>query len=34
VKVRLQGSGYVVKQSPAAGGRWNDDGVLLLSLQG
>jgi cell division protein FtsI (penicillin-binding protein 3) len=34
VKVRLQGSGYVVKQSPAAGDRWNDDGVLLLSLQG
>jgi cell division protein FtsI (penicillin-binding protein 3) len=34
VKVRLHGSGYVVKQSPAAGDRWNDDGVLLLSLQG
>ncbi len=23
VKVRLQGNGYVVKQSPAAGDRWN-----------
>lgn len=34
VKVRLQGNGYVVKQSPAAGGRWNDEGVLVLNLQG
>jgi cell division protein FtsI (penicillin-binding protein 3) len=34
VKVRLQGSGYVVKQSPAAGERWNDEEVLVLSLQG
>lgn len=34
VKVRLQGNGYVVKQSPAAGDRWNDDGILVLSLQG
>jgi cell division protein FtsI (penicillin-binding protein 3) len=34
VKVRLQGNGYVVKQSPAAGDRWNDEGVLVLSLQG
>ncbi len=34
VKVRLQGNGYVVKQSPAAGDRWNEDGVLILSLQG
>jgi cell division protein FtsI (penicillin-binding protein 3) len=34
VKVRLQGNGYVVKQAPAAGGRWNDDEVLLLNLQG
>ncbi len=34
VKVRLQGSGYVVKQSPAPGDRWDEDGVLLLSLQG
>jgi len=34
VKVRLQGNGYVVKQSPPAGDRWNDEGVLVLSLQG
>ena len=34
VKERLQGNGYVVKQSPAAGDRWNEDGVLVLSLQG
>lgn len=34
VKVRLQGNGYVVKQSPAAGDRWNENGVLVLSLQG
>ena len=34
VKVRLQGSGYVVKQSPAPGEHWNDDGILLLNLQG
>jgi cell division protein FtsI (penicillin-binding protein 3) len=34
VKVRLQGSGYVVKQSPAPGDQWNEEGVLLLSLQG
>jgi beta-lactam-binding protein with PASTA domain len=34
VKVRLQGNGYVVKQLPAAGGHWNDEEVLVLSLQG
>jgi len=34
VKVRLQGSGYVVKQAPAAGGRWNDEQALVLNLQG
>jgi cell division protein FtsI (penicillin-binding protein 3) len=34
VKVRLQGNGYVVKQMPAAGGHWNDEEVLVLSLQG
>jgi len=34
VKLRLQGNGYVVKQAPAAGGRWNDDEVLVLNLQG
>jgi cell division protein FtsI (penicillin-binding protein 3) len=34
VKVRLQGNGYVVKQSPEAGGRWNEESVLVLNLQG
>jgi len=34
VKVRLQGNGYVVKQSPAAGGRWNEEDFLVLNLQG
>ncbi len=34
VKVRLQGSGYVVKQSPAPGNRRSDDGYLVLNLQG
>ncbi|MGE5219683.1 MAG: penicillin-binding protein [Chloroflexota bacterium] len=34
VKVRLQGSGYVVKQLPAPGNRWSEDGFLVLSLQG
>jgi hypothetical protein len=34
VKLRLQGNGYVVKQSPAPGNRWNEGEVLVLSLQG
>jgi cell division protein FtsI (penicillin-binding protein 3) len=34
VKVRLQGSGYVIKQSPAPGDRWSEDAGFLLSLQG
>jgi cell division protein FtsI (penicillin-binding protein 3) len=34
VKLRLQGNGYVVKQSPEAGRRWNEESVLLLNLQG
>ncbi|HYY24027.1 MAG TPA: penicillin-binding protein [Candidatus Udaeobacter sp.] len=34
VKVKMQGYGYVVKQSPIAGGRWNEDDVLVLNLQG
>ena len=34
IKLKLQGNGYVVKQFPAAGGRWNDDGTLVLNLQG
>jgi cell division protein FtsI (penicillin-binding protein 3) len=34
MKVKMQGNGYVVKQSPAPGGRWSGDAVLLLNLQG
>ena len=34
MKVKMQGNGYVVKQSPAPGGRWSADAVLLLNLQG
>lgn len=34
VKVRLQGNGYVVKQAPAAGGRWTEEQTLVLNLQG
>ena len=34
VKIRLQGNGYVVKQAPAAGGRWNEEQALVLNLQG
>ena len=34
MKVKMQGNGYVVKQSPAAGRRWSDNEVLVLNLQG
>lgn len=34
VNVQMLGNGYVVKQAPAAGGRWNEAEVLVLSLQG
>jgi cell division protein FtsI (penicillin-binding protein 3) len=34
VKVKMQGNGYVVKQSPTPGGHWNEDEVLVLNLQG
>jgi cell division protein FtsI (penicillin-binding protein 3) len=34
LKVRLKGNGYVVTQSPPAGGRWNENEVLVLQLQG
>jgi len=34
IKVKMQGHGYVVKQSPASGGRWKDAEVLVLNLQG
>src|SRR5919109_2283115 len=34
LKVKMQGNGYVIKQSPTPGGRWSEDEVLVLSLQG
>ena len=34
MKVKMQGNGYVVKQSPAPGARWSDNEVLVLNLQG
>ena len=34
VKVKMRGNGYVVKQSPAPGGRWNEESILVLNLQG
>ena len=34
IKVKMNGYGYVVKQSPAPGGRWNNNDGLLLNLQG
>jgi len=34
VKVQMHGNGYVVKQAPAPGGRWHEDEVLVLNLQG
>jgi cell division protein FtsI (penicillin-binding protein 3) len=34
VRVKMQGNGYVVKQSPAPGGRWTENDTLVLNLQG
>jgi cell division protein FtsI (penicillin-binding protein 3) len=34
VKVRLQGNGYVVKQTPTAGNRWPEEPTVVLNLQG
>ena len=34
VKVKMRGNGYVVRQSPAPGGRWSEESILFLSLQG
>jgi cell division protein FtsI (penicillin-binding protein 3) len=34
VRVRMQGNGYVIKQSPEAGGRWTENDTLVLNLQG
>ena len=34
MKVKIQGNGYVVNQSPLPGGRWHEEETLLLNLQG
>lgn len=34
VKVQMRGNGYVVKQLPLPGDRWNEEEVLVLNLQG
>ena len=34
VKVKMRGNGYVVRQSLAPGGRWSEESILDLSLQG
>ena len=34
MKVKIQGNGYVVNQSPLPGGRWHEEEILLLNLQG
>jgi cell division protein FtsI (penicillin-binding protein 3) len=34
VRVKMQGNGYVVRQSPAPGGRWDEENILVLNLQG
>jgi cell division protein FtsI (penicillin-binding protein 3) len=34
VKVQMRGNGYVVKQLPLPGGRWNEEEILVLNLQG
>ncbi|HSF57907.1 MAG TPA: penicillin-binding transpeptidase domain-containing protein, partial [Candidatus Binatia bacterium] len=34
VKVKMHGNGYVIRQSPAPGGRWSEEDILVLNLQG
>jgi cell division protein FtsI (penicillin-binding protein 3) len=34
MRLKMQGNGYVVKQSPAAGRRWSEDEILSLDFQG
>jgi cell division protein FtsI (penicillin-binding protein 3) len=34
LKVKIHGNGYVIKQSPSPGGRWVENGMLVLNLQG
>jgi len=34
LKVKMQGNGYVVQQSPEPGRGWNDNSILVLNLRG
>ena len=34
LKVKIHGNGYVIKQSPGPGVRWDESGTLVLNLQG
>jgi cell division protein FtsI (penicillin-binding protein 3) len=34
LKVKIHGNGYVIKQSPTPGVRWDESGTLVLNLQG
>lgn len=34
IKVKMQGNGYVIKQSPPAGHGWSEEQVLVLNLRG
>lgn len=34
ITLKMQGNGYVVKQTPAPGDRWQEDQVVVLNLQG
>ena len=34
VKVKMHGNGYVIRQSPSSGGRWSEEDILVLNLQG
>jgi cell division protein FtsI (penicillin-binding protein 3) len=34
LKVKIHGNGYVIKQSPGPGVRWDESGILVLNLQG
>jgi cell division protein FtsI (penicillin-binding protein 3) len=34
ITLKMQGNGYVVKQTPAPGDRWQEDQMVVLNLQG
>ncbi|HXG50099.1 MAG TPA: penicillin-binding transpeptidase domain-containing protein [candidate division Zixibacteria bacterium] len=34
LKVKMHGNGFVVRQSPLPGSRWNENDVMVLNLQG